>query len=185
MSEIDSKEIKILSDILALVLEDEDGQTHAAIAALKTRARKNAMTGGALKNLFAKIAADPPKTTRRRHATAHKPDVEMENANLRRHVQNLTSNLQTLDLRLRTAEAQSITLQREVVQVRHAYAELGTLYETETQGRSRSMMMVCIALLAGAVLGIAAAQLYHAFSFTPVIDRASYLNEPFSAGRRS
>lgn len=185
MSNIDTREIKILSDILALVLEEEEGQSHAALSALKARARKNGTTGGALKNLFATIIIDPPKPTRRRSTAGHKADLDEENASLRRHVQLLTSNLQTMDVRLRSAEAQSLALQREMFQVRQSHAEIGALLEVETQGRSRSMMMVYIALFAGIVLGVAAAQLYHAFSFAPVIDRASYLNEPFSNARPS
>ncbi|XAO71633.1 MAG: hypothetical protein AAYR33_01290 [Acetobacteraceae bacterium] len=185
MSNIDTREIKILSDILALVLEEEEGQSHAALSALKARARKNGTTGGALKNLFATIIVDPPKPTRRRSTAGNKADLGEENANLRRHVQVLTSNLQTMGVHLRSAEAQSLAPQREMFQVRQSHAEVGALLEVETQGRSRSMMMVYIALFAGIVLGVAAAQLYHAFSFAPVIDSASYLNEPFNNARPS
>ncbi|WP_408734744.1 hypothetical protein [Novacetimonas hansenii] len=65
---LDPKELKILSDILALVLEDNPGQSENALAAIRTRARKNQMTGGALKNLFAAIAPNPPPARRPSHA---------------------------------------------------------------------------------------------------------------------
>lgn len=61
MSDIDPKELKILSDILALVLEDQPGQSATALEALRNRAKRNATTGGALKNLFQTIAEDPEK----------------------------------------------------------------------------------------------------------------------------
>jgi hypothetical protein len=61
MTEIDPKELKILSDILALVLEDNPGQSDTALQALRNRARKNSTTGGALKNLFQTIAVNPSK----------------------------------------------------------------------------------------------------------------------------
>lgn len=52
MSTFDPKELKILSDILALVLEDQPGQSATALEAIKNRARRNNMTGGALKTCF-------------------------------------------------------------------------------------------------------------------------------------
>ncbi len=65
MSNIDPREIKILSDILALVLEEEEGQSHAALSALKARARKKWHNRGRPEKSFATIIVDPPKPTRR------------------------------------------------------------------------------------------------------------------------
>jgi len=54
---LDPREIKVLADILALVLQDQPGQSAVALDAIRRRARQNRMTGGALKNLFQIVAA--------------------------------------------------------------------------------------------------------------------------------
>lgn len=54
---IDPRELKTLSDILALVLEDQPGGSEAALDALRRRARRDGTTGGALKNLFRQVAS--------------------------------------------------------------------------------------------------------------------------------
>lgn len=55
-SPIDPKELKTLSDILALVLEEQSGESAAALEALRRRARHDHVTGGALKNLFREVS---------------------------------------------------------------------------------------------------------------------------------
>ena len=59
MTAFDPKELKTLSDILALILDEEQGQSASALDAIKARARRNKITGGALKNLFQTITDDP------------------------------------------------------------------------------------------------------------------------------
>jgi TonB family protein len=62
MSEsLSPKETKILADILALTLDDQPGQALAALQKLKQRARQDGVTGGALKNMFSRIASELPR----------------------------------------------------------------------------------------------------------------------------
>jgi hypothetical protein len=49
---LDPRELKILADILALVVDNQAGQSEAALEQLRRRARSNSITGGALKGLL-------------------------------------------------------------------------------------------------------------------------------------
>jgi TonB family protein len=55
------KETKILADILALTLDEQPGQALAALQQLQQRARRDGVTGGALKNMFSRIASELPR----------------------------------------------------------------------------------------------------------------------------
>ncbi len=55
---IDAAELRLLSNIIALVLDEQAGQSAAALEALRRRAAGNRVTGGALKNLFERLTAD-------------------------------------------------------------------------------------------------------------------------------
>lgn len=58
----DARETKILSDILALALDEQPGVSAAALDAIKQRARADGVTGGALKQIFLKLhLAEPPR----------------------------------------------------------------------------------------------------------------------------
>src|SRR4030081_1671898 len=57
--ELEPHEVKVLADILALVLEDQPGSSTAALETIRRKARQSRVTGGALKNLFQSIAAQP------------------------------------------------------------------------------------------------------------------------------
>lgn len=46
------RDIRLLGDIIALILDKEDGEAVNALAHLRTRAQDSKITGGALKNLF-------------------------------------------------------------------------------------------------------------------------------------
>ncbi|MGO3518476.1 MAG: hypothetical protein ACTINM_08320, partial [Acetobacter cibinongensis] len=93
MSSFDPKELKILSDILALVLEEQSGQSASALEALKNRAQKDKITGGALKNLFQAIAVDPPKrTTRSSSRPSPTPDE------YRTQLRQMAESIQRLDI---------------------------------------------------------------------------------------
>ncbi len=129
MQSIDPKELKTLSDILALVLEDQVGQSASALEALRARARRNAITGGALKNLFVSIANDPPppKVRAKETAPARAPRgkaasaaAEVQAAHVR--IAQLAADVRDLDLQLRTANASAATLQAELDATRQAYA---------------------------------------------------------------
>jgi len=54
---LDPAEIRLVSGIAALVLDEQPGQAAAAIAALRRRAEQAGITGGALKTLFERLAA--------------------------------------------------------------------------------------------------------------------------------
>ncbi|APH54644.1 Hypothetical protein GbCGDNIH9_1344 [Granulibacter bethesdensis] len=56
----ESSERKILGDIIALVLDENPGQSEAALIALKRRAARNNVTGGLLKNLLHELRGQPP-----------------------------------------------------------------------------------------------------------------------------
>lgn len=50
-----ARETKILSDILALALDEQPGVSTAALARIKARARADGVTGGALKEAFVRL----------------------------------------------------------------------------------------------------------------------------------
>ncbi len=56
---LEPKDVKLLADILALVLEDQPGASAAALATLRRRAREQGTSGGAIKNLFLRLANPP------------------------------------------------------------------------------------------------------------------------------
>ena len=56
---LDPRETKTLSDILALVLDDQPGPAAAALDRLRQRAGADRVTAGALKNLFVRLAGLP------------------------------------------------------------------------------------------------------------------------------
>jgi hypothetical protein len=55
---IDTAELRLLSNILALVLDEQPGQAAAALDALRRRAAHNRVTAGALKNLFERVSLE-------------------------------------------------------------------------------------------------------------------------------
>ena len=140
-SSIDPKELKTLSDILALVLEEQAGQSSSALEALRNRARRNAVTGGALKNLFVAIANDPPaaKTRAAKDAPARAPRgksaaAEVQAAHVR--IAQLAADVRDLDLQLRTANASAATLQAELDATRQAYAHAQSALRRIERARS-------------------------------------------------
>jgi TonB family protein len=58
---LDPKEAKILADILALTLDDQPGASLTALQKIQQRARQDGITGGALKNIFSRVASDLPR----------------------------------------------------------------------------------------------------------------------------
>ncbi len=57
---IDTTELRLLSNILALVLDEHPGQAAAALDTLRRRAANSRVTAGALKNLFDRVSAELP-----------------------------------------------------------------------------------------------------------------------------
>ncbi|MCE2574983.1 hypothetical protein [Komagataeibacter sp. FNDCR2] len=178
---IDPKELKILSDILALVLEDHAGQSENALAAIRARARKNQVTGGALKNLFSAIAPNPPpkaapkprapRTTRTSTAAAK----EIQDSHAR--ISMLTDSIRKLDLELRDSRAHNAALRSELYQTQQARAEtqvaLSIVQKQTRQPTRRSGLLVAIAL--GLLTGVALTEAWHTLvSSSPAQASAAY-----------
>ena len=158
---IDPKELKTLSDILALVLEDQPGQSASALEAIRARARKNAVTGGALKNLFVAIAPNPPAqaapapraTRTRTPKAATGSPAEMQAARTR--ISQLTADLNRLDLELREAVSRNESMRSELNLTRRARAEAQqAAMQAQAESRPRTMLLV-LSLLCGVLVGIA------------------------------
>lgn len=152
--QIDPKELKTLSDILALVLDEQPGQAVNAIEALRVRARRNAITGGALKNLFIAIAPNPPqKAAPRPRASRASSSAEMQAARVR--ISQLTADVNKLDLDLRGANARVEALRSELHLTRQARAEAQqALHSVGGGGGPRQLMLVGVALFS-LLIGIA------------------------------
>ncbi|GBR46619.1 hypothetical protein CSR02_07000 [Acetobacter pomorum] len=166
MSDIDPKELKILSDILALVLEDQPGQSATALEALRNRAKRNATTGGALKNLFQTIAVDPAKAKPARASRSRassKTQTDMSET-YRAQLQELRNNIVSLDRKLRSASAQNETLKSELYLTLQARAEMqAQMAQIQSFSQYQRRMTIVIATLAGLLAGIAGTELFHAF----------------------
>jgi hypothetical protein len=165
MSEFDPKELKVLSDILALVLEDQPGQSAAALDALRARARRNGQTGGALKNLFVAVAREParaattPKPRTRRSTASTAAAKEAPAANeiqaARTRIAQLAADVNKMDLELRNASSRIDSLRQELQLTRQSRAELQqALQLAHRTTRPRNYLYVLVGLL-GLTIGIA------------------------------
>ncbi len=179
MSQIDPKELKTLSDILALVLEDQPGQSANALEAIRARARRNAITGGALKNLFVAIAPNPPAPRPAATARARAPRTgapELQAARTR--ISQLTADINKLDLDLRGATARNEALRSELHITRQARAEAQqALLRVSADSRPKRILMA-LCLICGVLLGIAGASVIQAISPSPHLDNSRYLTSP-------
>ncbi|MFT8540654.1 hypothetical protein [Acetobacter sp.] len=168
MTEIDPKELKILSDILALVLEDHPGQSDTALQALRNRARKNSTTGGALKNLFQTIAVNPSKaksTTRQTgaRASASKPRTTDMPDQYRVQLREMADSITRLDRNLRVAHSQNETLKSELYLTQKSRAELQTHLATlQPPIVPHNRKHIAIGLLGGMGGGVWGSQAVHA-----------------------
>lgn len=177
---IDPKELKTLSDILALVLEDQPGQSASALEAIRARARRNAVTGGALKNLFVAIAPNPPAprapaASRTRAPKAAATTAEMQAARTR--ISQLTADINRLDLDLRGATARIESLRSELNLTRQARAEAQqALLRVNHDSRPRKILMA-LCLICGVLLGIAGTSMVNAVMPPSHTDNARYLDQ--------
>ena len=157
---IDPKELKILSDILALVLEEHAGQSEGALATIRSRAKKNGVTGGALKNLFVAIAPNPPqkpppkprapRTTKASAAAAK----EIQESHAR--IAQLAASIRKLDLELRDIRGDNEALRLELNQTRQARAEtqaaLSVVQSRPAPRRAGLLVAAAVGLITGVVL---------------------------------
>ncbi|GBQ05594.1 hypothetical protein [Saccharibacter floricola] len=145
----DQKDIRLLADILALVLDEEQGQASAALEALRQRARKRKVSGGTLKNLFRSLAEHEQSAQAVLARSTTLPD--------------------SLADRHRRLQSEYALLQEENAQLSQ-YASFHT-----AQAPLRRAAIV-IALVAGLLGGIAGTQLVHTLTAPPRIDPALCLH---------
>lgn len=185
MSEFDPKELKVLSDILALVLEDQPGQSAAALDALRARARRNGQTGGALKNLFVAVAREPARAAaapkpRTRRSTASASAANAAPANeiqaARTRIAQLAADVNKMDLELRNASSRIDSLRQELQLTRQSRAELQqALQLAHRTARPRNYLFVLVGLL-GLTIGIASTMAVTLLDQRPVqADNLRYL----------
>lgn len=160
MSDFDPKELKILSDILALVLEDQPGQSATALETIKNRARKNKITGGALKNLFQAIAPDPsqarPKRSTSRARTSTIPDE------YRTQLRQMAESITRLDTDLRASRTQNDQLRLQLQKAAQEQNNAQNLLADQmTRIRYPSLPMILVVLAAGILSGIAGTEVFH------------------------
>jgi hypothetical protein len=155
MDQPDARTRKILADILGLVLEDQDGPSQTALAALRRRARQDGVSGGALKELFGRLtgaadAADPA-------IGGPDPQDALEEAKLR--AATLNSTLQQTRARL-----------EEVLR-----------HQQESHQRARlriRLLAACSALLGLALLGTGGTLLARLLAPVPAPARLAELPAP-------
>ncbi|WP_323990463.1 hypothetical protein [Nguyenibacter sp. L1] len=169
---LDPKELKILSDILALVLEDQPGQSANALEAIRNRARRNGTTGGALKNLFTAIAPNPPARAQPRPRAPRAAGAqEMQAARAR--ISQLTESLNKLDLDLRSARARNEELRSQLYLTQQARAESqAALSMMQARPAAPRRAAVALAFAIGALAGIAGTEMLHVLNLPALPDRA-------------
>ena len=155
--QLDPKDVRILSDILALVLDEQPGQAIAALETIRSRAKRHNMTGGALKNLFMSLAVD---------------ENHMGQAALLERIQRERDQLEKL---VQKSEIRVRILQSQLSQ---SQQDSQYLLSEAALGRSQQSWRyaaIGVALFAGLLIGTAATSVVHTMT-TPVrSDRASYL----------
>jgi len=174
-SSIDPKELKILSDILALVLEDQPGQASNALDAIRKRAQRNAITGGAIKNLFVAIAPNPPPKASPR-SRAQSGTQSADSAAARKQITTLTNDIRRLDMDLRNARAQAASLKSELDQTRESRAALQAQIYAQRGKKPLRQSLVTLAFIVGALVGIATTQFVHHVQTPPQTDNLPYLH---------
>ncbi|MCX2562804.1 hypothetical protein [Acetobacter thailandicus] len=176
MTAFDPKELKTLSDILALILDEEQGQSASALDAIKARARRNKITGGALKNLFQTITDDPSWRSSFKNTKAQTQDKSEE------YLARLGQMRTTLN-----ETSEELTATRNYTHKLHAQLQyaISLRKETEmelaeliTRRHYPSRVMIFALFSAGLIVGAATAEILHVLLHTAthvVTDNARYL----------
>lgn len=173
--EINSKELKILADILALVLEEQEGQSQNALQTLKKRAKKDMVTGGALKNLFNTIAINPPKQKNTNKPKAETTDTTIKLLHARTQLTKLTNTIDDLDATIKSLQRHNETLRSELILKQKSRVELeAALYVAESKASFRSTLIIA-SILFGLFCGIAGTVVVHSIS-PPPRDNTIYLH---------
>ncbi|WP_157070836.1 hypothetical protein [Neokomagataea thailandica] len=155
--QLDPREIKTLSDILALVLDEQPGTSANALHALKLRAARNQTTGGALKNLF-----------------NHLIHSSTDQTHTRRRITHLTQRLQKADENARRAEQHIQALRTALHSTKQEHAHLRHALSNKSTSFSWSKTLFIVTLLSGVLLGIAGAEIVHTFTEAPIQPRPLY-----------
>lgn len=166
--QIDPKELKVLADILALVLEDQPGQSSNALEAIKKRAKKNATTGGALKNLFTTIANNPPQ--RKTSTTQAKKNTTSTSADLikaRSQISDLTHSINQLDSAIRNLRKQNEALRSELLLTQRSRAEMQTALSVSEAKNPFKTVLIVASLLCGLFVGIAGTLVVNSVTYQP------------------
>lgn len=157
---LDPKELRLLADILALVLDDEAGQAQAALERLRERARKQDISGGSFKNLIITLADHSEGRTdllKKRHELEIKrcqevmEDLSKQHRKLQKYVSYLEKDNQIL--RFNSNQGDILPWQR---------------------------IKFILALITGLLTGIAASQIVHDMGSTHKIDRSLCYPKPLS-----
>lgn len=174
---LDPKELKVLADILALVLEDQPGQSANALEAIKKRAQKNGTTGGALKNLFTNIVNNPPTKAK---ANSNQPKKNNDSEDLlkaRSQISTLTHSINQLDTSLRNLRRQNESLRSELLLTQRSRAEIQATLAAASDKFPFKTIIIIIALLCGLFCGIAGTLVVSSAIYQPhQPDNTFYLN---------
>lgn len=152
----DERETKILADILALILEEQPGEAHAALDALRTRAIRSDVTGGALKNLFSHLITEPRSTG---------PSA-ME--------RQLLQRLRRAENELKQRQARASTLNAFPTRLQQDNEDLVLKRSSQRDFTHWRRTSLALCLLTGLLLGIAGSQLVHSLTDRPPVSRPLY-----------
>jgi len=136
---LDPKEAKILADILALTLDEQPGASMTALQKIQQRARQDGITGGALKNIFSRVASDVPRASEGRGA----PGGTFNATQLRSTIAAQAASISLLEQRV------------ALLQARLSQTEASRRQEREElmwSGRRLSIKTAVVGLVLGAVL---------------------------------
>lgn len=145
----DQKDIRLLADILALILDEEQGQAHTALLTLRQRAKKRKISGGTLKNLFTSLAE-------------HERLTQIQ-------LYEYSTASETLASRHRQLQSEYAFLQEENKQLRYN----NSFHKSQAPLRRAAL---CIALITGLLTGIAGTELVSSLTAPPRVDPATCLH---------
>jgi len=114
----EAHEVKLLSDILALVLAEEAGQADAALQALRRRARQSRISGGAIKDVFLRVSRDA------RPDPADLPEDVRDWATARLLIADLRRNLRSQGRDLAAERDNARALEASLYETRRRFTEV-------------------------------------------------------------
>ncbi|QDH16414.1 hypothetical protein [Swingsia samuiensis] len=152
----DPKELKILSDILALVIEEPKESASNILDTLRLRAKRNSITGGTLKNIFIQLANDQTRQ-----------DFKRQNAQLISRIHKLERELESSKNTLRS-------FQSAFHQSQQKNSSLQNDLLAQRVQRSWRYVTIIIGFAAGLLIGVASTEFYHTLTDKSPVDRSVY-----------